>query len=117
MLMLLAELTMDWADPEVLGNYIEAGFWVAVGLIVGWCGRRTRPPFYRLPLLAAGLFVCFGLSDLVEAQTGAWWRPWWLLVWKGACILGLAWCYLRYRRIKQRSAASSRPGPPALPAG
>jgi hypothetical protein len=35
------------------------------------------------------LFAFFGLSDLVEVTTGAWWRPWWLLAWKAACLLGL----------------------------
>jgi len=36
--------------------------------------------------LAAVTFVLFGISDLAETQTGAWWQPWWLLVWKAACI-------------------------------
>ena len=31
-------------------------------------------------------FLLFGFSDYVEAHTGAWWRPWWLLFWKGACL-------------------------------
>jgi hypothetical protein len=36
--------------------------------------------------------VPFGLSDLVESQTGAWWTPWWLFAWKALCVLGLLAC-------------------------
>lgn len=49
--------------------------------------NKSRP---RMLLLAVALiFLAFGASDLVEIQTGAWWHPWWLLVWKGSCIAGL----------------------------
>jgi hypothetical protein len=35
----------------------------------------------------------FGISDLIESETGAWWEPWWLFVMKSLCVLGflLAW--------------------------
>jgi hypothetical protein len=36
-------------------------------------------------------FVLFGISDLIEIRTGAWWRPTWLLVWKGICLIAIAW--------------------------
>jgi len=36
--------------------------------------------------MAAVAFLAFAGTDLVEMQTGAWWRPWWLLVWKAACV-------------------------------
>jgi hypothetical protein len=101
MLVPLAGFNTDLADPEVLGNYIEAGFWMAVGLILGVTALVGRPLYRRLSLLAAVVFVLFGLSDLVEAQTGAWWRPFWLLLWKGACILVLAGCYWHYRKLRK----------------
>lgn len=57
----------------------------------------------RLPLA----FLAFGISDLVEEGTGAWWRPLWLLLLKSGCIAvfghGL-WEHLRLRR-RDRDAA------------
>ena len=49
-------------------------------------------------MIAAVTFCAFGVSDIVEVETGAWWRPWWLLVWKGLCIvvlLVLLWQHYR----------------------
>ena len=47
---------------------------------------------------AAVVFIAFGVSDIVETTTGAWWRPWWLLVWKGVCVLALLTLFVRWRR-------------------
>ncbi len=86
------------ADPTPLSfhaafNCFEAGLWwvIAIGLVVG--GRVPQPWRWRLPLA----FAVFGVSDLIEVQTGAWWEPWWLLVMKAACVLVflLAWRALR----------------------
>ena len=76
------------ADLHSIGNSIEAGLWfvVAIGLMVwGWWRRGVR----RWSWMAALVFLLFGASDLVEIETGAWWRPWWLLVWKAICVLAL----------------------------
>jgi hypothetical protein len=94
----------DLTDPEVIGNYIEAAFWMAVGIAVGIVGRRGNPVFKRLSLITCSLFLVFGASDVVEAQTGAWWRPLWLLAWKASCLVGLASCYWKYRQTKARLA-------------
>jgi hypothetical protein len=92
-------------DLERTGNLVEAGFWVIFGLILAVTALR-RPSAYRTLAVSACLVsILFGLSDLVEASSGAWWRPWWLLVWKGLCITGLVLCFLRYRQL--RAAASS----------
>ena len=68
-------------DPTfVYGNYVEAAVWAAMGLIA-LIKRPNRPTvFLGLTLLA------FGGSDVVEASTGAWYDPWWLLAWKAVCI-------------------------------
>jgi len=69
-------------DPTfIYGNYIEACLWVGLG-IVAFCKRVDQ----RGVILGVTLVV-FGVSDWVEAHTGAWYRPWWLLAWKAACVL------------------------------
>src|ERR1700682_1896350 len=100
------DLNTNFTDPEVIGNYIEAAFWVTVALVLGIKGRNGRQPLRKLAFLASVIFFSFGLSDLVEAQTGAWWRPFWLFLWKGFCLVGLALSYLKYRKIKKALEAT-----------
>src|SRR5687768_131601 len=74
-------------DIERDGNLIEAGVWLLLALVLaGYALRRERQLRPTLFLLVLTLAV-FGGSDLVEARTGAWWKPWWLFVWKAACVL------------------------------
>jgi hypothetical protein len=68
-------------DPLfVHANHVEAALWAAFALVVLLSGRSRS----RLTLATA--LLLFGISDLVEARTGAWYRPWWLLTWKAACL-------------------------------
>ena len=69
--------------------------------------RRTR----TLAHCAAASFVLFGISDFVEVGTGAWYRPIGLLAWKGACLITLVWCLIRYRRLAQTNSESHRDCP------
>jgi hypothetical protein len=55
--------------------------------------------------MAAGTFVLFGASDLIEVRTGAWWRPWWLLAWKAACVFALIVLLVGYYRASGRGPA------------
>lgn len=98
----------DLADPEVVGNYMEGVFWIVIGIILGLAGRKANPVYWKVSLMACGLFIAFGVSDWVEAQTGAWWRPLWLLGWKGFCLLALAFCYWKYRGIGKASASQAK---------
>jgi hypothetical protein len=86
----------------VLGNHIEACFWILLGVAFAGAALRLRAGSRRHCLVAAFVLVVFGCSDLVEAQTGAWWRPWWLLAWKGACVLALAAILPHHWRARQR---------------
>lgn len=76
-------------------NLGEAILWFCVGVGFGFrtfanAGASENKSRRRLLFMTAALvFLAFGASDLVEIQTGAWWHPWWLLVWKGSCITGL----------------------------
>jgi hypothetical protein len=101
--------------PEVF-NYIEVALWPAMGLVLAVYGLRQRGGVRRDCLLAAVVLVAFGASDWFEANTGnEWWHPWWLFLWKAACVLALitlvalAW---RRRRTEEsvRSAGKSEAG-------
>lgn len=98
---------MDNNDLTVIGNQIEAVLWLVFG--VGFVIRafRTYAGHRRLAILLAVAFLAFGFSDLIEARTGAWWRPVWLLLLKSGCIAVFAyglWEHLRLRR-RDRDAA------------
>ena len=67
-------------------NVFEVFWWTGCGVLVLTKTLRSGARTPRRAYFLAATFVLFGLSDVVELQTGAWWRPWWLLVWKAICI-------------------------------
>lgn len=78
-------------------NTIEGVLWIAIG--VGFLAGALRKSKSRdLLLTSAILFLGFGASDFVETTTGAWYRPWWLLVWKASTVVALVVMYVLYRR-------------------
>jgi len=90
-------------DLEKSGNLIEAVLWFAVSLVfVGktvWATGRLRLVF----ALLAAAFAVFGITDLIESETGAWWRPLWLLALKAMGIIGFVCGFAAYYRITQRN--------------
>jgi hypothetical protein len=93
-----------------MANYLEAGrFLIGAGFaVVAW---RSTGIARRDCGVAAATLVLFGISDIVEADTGAWYRPWWLLAWKGLCLLVLSWLLWRYMR-SLRLRRSAQPQSP-----
>ncbi len=81
-------------------NYIEACLWftITVVLLVAVLTNAKVAPYKIITYYAAACFFMFGVSDLIEVQTGAWWKPVSLLLLNSACIIGF--CYLFYRYIK-----------------
>jgi hypothetical protein len=77
-------------DAFRYSNYVEAGLWSTIGIGFLVQAIRLQGPARPRCLIAAVTFLAFGASDYVEAHTGAWWHPWWLLVWKGSCLLVFA---------------------------
>ncbi|MBI5772318.1 MAG: hypothetical protein HZA89_01075 [Verrucomicrobia bacterium] len=96
-------------EPEELFNYCEAGLWFVVAVILFLKSRRTEPMQRKLAGKTAAAFAVFAITDLIEAQTGAWWRPWWLFVLKAACVLVFVTAWWRYRRLGRKSPPSDRP--------
>ncbi len=79
-------------------NAFELVWWPMFGASIAIRSRHASRPWRKLGFVAAFWLVRFGLSDGVELYTKAWWNPWWLLVWKAACIIALIICAaVRYR--------------------
>jgi peptidoglycan/LPS O-acetylase OafA/YrhL len=93
-------------------NYLEVVLWPAMGLILAIHGLRRRGAVRRDCLLAAVVLVAFGASDWFEANTGnEWWHPWWLLLWKAACVLALlSLVTLAWRRQRRLEGSAPRTG-------
>ncbi len=81
-------------------NILEGILWLTIGVVV-FAVHRTRA--------AAGIALAlalFGVSDWIEASTGAWWRPWWLLAVKLACVSVLLTSLIVH--LRKRRAANDR---------
>src|SRR5689334_8196350 len=82
-------------------NYAEACLWAGIGVAFAIAAICKAGVVRRDSIVTAITFLFFGASDWVEAHTGAWWRPWWLLVWKGLCLLVFLWLLVRHYRRKR----------------
>ncbi|MEY3457282.1 MAG: hypothetical protein RL215_439 [Planctomycetota bacterium] len=83
------------ADIHSLGNGIEAVVWWVLGLCVLAAAVRQNPQRRNIVIVGM-ILILFGISDIVEISTGAWWRPWWLFAWKAVCIVTLCWQWYAY---------------------
>ncbi len=94
-------------------NHVEAGLWIAIG-VIALLVAIVRPGYARRRcLVLSPTMIAFGFSDIVEATTGAWWRPWWLFLWKAACLVVLVallaehyWRKFTPRRRQRRAAGA-----------
>ncbi len=92
---------------EVVFNRGEAVLWLLIAAIFGAFALRERFRQIPIPLyhsLSVVAFTLFGVSDVIESFTGAWWTPWWLLVLKVACVITFVWCFNAYRIVKKRKS-------------
>ena len=86
-------------DIVLLYNYTEIFIWLAFSLVF-WVPAFSRGEKHRWFCVIGGLaFMCASASELVEAYTGAWWRPWWLLVWKASFSVVFVLMFRWYVRI------------------
>ena len=72
-----------------LFNLVEAVWWGIVAVVIAITGGRARDMTPRVRWGLAAAFLAFGVSDLIEIATGAWWRPLGLLLLKAACVCGI----------------------------
>jgi hypothetical protein len=89
------------------GNLLEAVLWFSVAialLAAAWRGPASRR---KILMILSVAFAVFGISDLIEIRTGAWWQPPWLLAIKGACVAVFALCFWQY--LRSRGAKTSDP--------
>jgi hypothetical protein len=67
-------------------NIAEIFIWSGFGIAFAILSFRSPPENRTRRIVLAVAFFAFSVSDYVEIQTGAWWEPWWLLLWKAICI-------------------------------
>jgi len=85
------------------GNYIEAGIWGVFASFFTQAAFKNTGQIRIQRLIAAVTFLLFGLSDIVEVQTGAWWHPWWLFLWKSLCVISMVSLLILYWRETHRT--------------
>ena len=83
-------------------NSVEAAWWILVAAVIALGGHRLRGMMPRIQGALVLGFAAFGVSDVIEVYTGAWWRPVSLLILKAACLVVLAVSI--YHLLKNRRA-------------
>lgn len=94
-------------------NYGEAAVWIALAVALAAKAIAQVHVGRWYYLLIAAILLVFGLSQIAEewAASEHWWQPWWLAVWKGACVVSLAalvFGFLRALRSRSRESAETR---------
>jgi hypothetical protein len=84
---------------EFWGNIIEGVVWIVISLFLLHGSVKCANEMKHIVLLSSVFFFIFGISDFIEAHTGAWYKPISLLLLKGCCICFFLYCLQRYRRI------------------
>jgi len=92
-------------------NYAEVAIWPVIGVVLLVASFWQSGVVRRDYRLAAMVLFAFGPTDFFEAAHGnQWWSPWWLFLWKAACVVALAAILInawrRERMTKRRTPAS-----------
>ena len=82
-------------DQYALFNYLEAGVWFLFSLIFIIKSRQDRFNKKIFTALGVTLFL-FGISDIIEVQTGAWWKPVGLFLLKAGCVVSMIIFFTKY---------------------
>lgn len=93
-------------------NIMEGFLWIGIsGILYVRTARGTDDGRKQIARRAAIAFFWFGISDFVEAGTGAWYRPIGLLLMKSACVAVLVHCLVRYQRMNRMRESEPISGP------
>jgi hypothetical protein len=95
-------------DFVTVFNGLEAFLWLVLAIVIAVRFRNSDRGLRRLSWMTAVLLAAFAVSDVIEMQTGAWWRPVGLLILKGVCLAGLTGCFVAMiRRVRAANAGGS----------
>ncbi|MDF1743500.1 MAG: hypothetical protein P1V19_07365 [Gimesia sp.] len=83
-----------------LFNYIEIVLWSLFGLVLLVKSRDSKPDQTHIFYISSIAFFLFAISDYIEIQTGAWWKPWWLFALKAAFVIAFLFCIFKYLKTK-----------------
>lgn len=85
-------------------NTVEALGWIIIGILLLLSLKKLAANSPKKDGVVLGiLFVAFGASDVVEVYSGAWWKPWWLLIWKTLNAIGLL-CFTGKLYVAERAS-------------
>lgn len=92
-------------DEFIRFNLYEGSFWILLGIVCYILNKLTSPKFSKISLVAAIVFILFGISDYVEVKMGGFLYPiaWWLLVWKVACVIGITFIIYWYFKLRLKN--------------
>ena len=82
-------------------NYLEAGLWLAICTVLLLRSRKESSNKATFIGLGVTLFL-FGVSDIIEVHTGAWWKPKSLLFLKTGCVLSMIIWFSKYFTHKRK---------------
>jgi hypothetical protein len=68
---------------------LEAVFWFVLAVLAAGFGRRAKGETRGRQVALVTFLAAFGVSDIIEVFTGAWWSPPALLILKAVCLFGL----------------------------
>ena len=59
-------------------NAFEAVLWITISIVFGFHFVRKKTAFKMLKGFSCVAFFVFGITDIIEIYSGAWWAPFWL---------------------------------------
>ena len=103
------QINPSMRDITRLFNQIEAGVWLIIAIGFFFYCVKAKEEKRKIGIICCIAFFIFGISDIIESLTGAWWRPLWLLAIKTSCVFTFIYCYLKYRRIQKTKTPNQAP--------
>lgn len=83
-----------WRLAPYYYNLFEGVLWASFSLFFLIPALKPGEKHRGFCLFGVFAFVTASLSEFYEAHTGAWWKPWWLIIWKAS--FGLFFAIILY---------------------